>query len=162
MPDLSRRTLLVGAAITGAASRFPAPFQATWDARVSGRLQYIPAWGDYSLRQLSDGCFDIRKRTSAGHGWIQVDSGRRASGLGYVGGVSGGFAFGMRDFWQLHPTQFDIRGAAGESAEVTVWLWSPDATPMDLRFYHDGMGQDTFQYGLAAIQCLALVGDHLP
>jgi hypothetical protein len=128
------------------------PPVSTWDTRVSGRLQLIPAWGDYSLRQLSDGCFDLRKRTSAGHGWIQADSGRRASGLGYVGGISGGFAFGMRDFWQLHPTQLDVRGAAGDTAEITVWLWSPDAGPMDLRFYHDGMGQDTYPEQLEGLE----------
>ncbi|MGW0520837.1 exo-rhamnogalacturonan lyase family protein [Crossiella sp. NPDC003009] len=128
------------------------PALSTWDTRVSGRLSYVPAWGDYSLRQLSDGCFDIRKRTRAGHGWIQVDSGRRAAGLGYVGGISGGFAFGMRDFWQLHPAQLDIRGAAGAAAEVTVWLYSPEATPMDLRFYHDGMGQDTYPEQLEGLE----------
>jgi hypothetical protein len=122
----------------------PTPDTSTWDTRVSDRLHLIPAWGDYRLRQLSDGCFEIHKRTKAGQSWIPVDTGRRAGGLGYVGGISGGFAFGMRNFWQLHPTQLDIRGAAGEAAEVTVWLWSPDATPMDLRFYHDGMGQDTY------------------
>ncbi|TDC85626.1 Tat pathway signal sequence domain protein [Micromonospora sp. KC606] len=130
----------------------PTPNVSTWDTRVSSRLHLIPAWGDYSLRQLSDGCFDIRKRTSAGHGWIQVDTGRRAAGLGYVGGVSGGLAFGMKDFWQLHPTQLDIRGAAGDTAEVTVWLWSPDAPPMDLRFYHDGMGQDTYPEQLEGLE----------
>ncbi|TDB82760.1 Tat pathway signal sequence domain protein [Micromonospora sp. KC721] len=130
----------------------PTPDVSTWDTRVSSRLHLIPAWGDYSLRQLSDGCFDIRKRTSAGHGWIQVDTGRRAAGLGYVGGVSGGLAFGMKDFWQLHPSQLDIRGAAGDAAEVTVWLWSPDAAPMDLRFYHDGMGQDTYPEQLEGLE----------
>ncbi|MEN3609016.1 hypothetical protein AAH979_05640 [Plantactinospora sp. ZYX-F-223] len=128
------------------------PDVSTWDTRVTNRLHLVPAWGDYSLRQLSDGCFDIRKRTRAGHGWVQVDTGRRASGLGYVGGVSGGLAFGMKDFWQLHPTQLDIRGAAGDTAEVTVWLWSPDATPMDLRFYHDGMGQDSYPEQLEGLE----------
>ncbi|MGC7096529.1 Tat pathway signal sequence domain protein [Amycolatopsis lurida] len=130
----------------------PTPDLSTWDTRVSSRLHLVPLWGDHSLRQLADGCFEIRKRTGAGHGWIQVDTGRRATGLGYVGGISGGFAFGMRDFWQLHPTQLDIRGAAGDNAEVTVWLWSPDATPMDLRFYHDGMGQDTYPEQLAGLE----------
>jgi hypothetical protein len=133
-----------------AGQRLPDP--STWDTRVTSRLHLIPAWGDYSLRQLSDGCFDVRKRTSAGHGWVQVDTGRRAAGLGYAGGVSGGLAFGMKDFWQLHPTQLDIRGAAGDSAEVTAWLWSPDATPMDLRFYHDGMGQDTYPEQLEGLE----------
>ena len=26
-----------------------------------------------------------------------------------------------------------------------MWVWAPDAVPMDLRFYHDGMGQDTYE-----------------
>ncbi|TDD53510.1 Tat pathway signal sequence domain protein [Nonomuraea terrae] len=124
----------------------------TWDTRVSSRLHLIPAFGDYSLRQLSADGFQIRKRTKAGHSWIPVDAGGQASGLGYVGSPSGGFAFGMRNFWQLHPTQLDIRGAAGEKAEVTVWLWSPEAGPMDLRFYHDGLGQDTYAEQLEGLE----------
>jgi hypothetical protein len=125
-----------------AGTKLPDP--ATWDQRVTTRLQYIPEWGDYTLSQLSADGFAVKKRTKKGYGWISVDQGKRASGLGYVGGVTGGFAFGLRDFWQRHPTQLDIRGAATEEAEVTVWLWSPEAEPMDTRFYHDGMGQDTY------------------
>ncbi|SEG97829.1 hypothetical protein SAMN05444920_11177 [Nonomuraea solani] len=128
------------------------PAVATWDTRVSSRLHLIPAFGDYSLRQLSADGFQIRKRTKAGHGWIPVDAGGRAGGLGYIGSPEGGFAFGMRDFWQLHPTQLDIRGAAGDTAEVTLWLWSPDAGPMDLRFYHDGLGQDTYPEQLEGLE----------
>jgi hypothetical protein len=116
----------------------------TWDQRVTTRLQYIPQWGDYTLSQLSSEGFTLRKRTKRGYGWVAVDQGRRASGLAYVGGVTGGVAVGLRDFWQRHPAQLDIRGAAGAEAELTVWLWSPDAGPMDTRFYHDGMGQDTY------------------
>jgi hypothetical protein len=128
------------------------PDVATWDTRVSRRLELIPAWGDYSLSQLTADGFEIRKRTKVGHGWIKAGAGRHAGGFGYVGGVSGGFAFGMRDFWQLHPTQLDIRGAASERAQVTVWLWSPDAKRMDLRFYHDGMGMDTYPEQLEGLE----------
>ncbi|MEU4240393.1 hypothetical protein [Actinoplanes sp. NPDC026619] len=85
-----------------------------------------------------------RSGPSRGYGWVSVDQGQRASGLAYVGGVTGGFAVGLKDFWQRHPTQLDIRRAHTAEAEVTVWLWSPDAGPMDMRFYHDGMGQDTY------------------
>jgi hypothetical protein len=119
------------------------PDPSTWDQRVTTRLQYVPEWGDYTLSQLSSEGFTVRKRTKRGYGWVAVDQGRRAAGLAYVGGVSGGLALGLRDFWQRHPTQLDIRGAHTEQAEVTLWLWSPEAGPMDLRFYHDGMGQDT-------------------
>jgi len=112
--------------------------------RVRSRLQYIPAWGDYSLTHLSPDSFAIRKRTEPGHAWISAAHGGRAPGVGYIGGASGGgVAFGLRDFWQRFPTQLDVRGATGEAAEVTLWMWSPDAPAMDLRFYHDGLGMDT-------------------
>jgi hypothetical protein len=120
------------------------PDPATWDQRVTTRLQYIPEWGDYTLSQLSADGFTLRKRTKKGYGWIAAGGGRRASGFGYVGGVSGGFSFGLRDFWEKFPAQLDIRDAHTDEAEVTLWLWSPEAQPMDMRFYHDGMGQDTF------------------
>ncbi|MFE9971304.1 Tat pathway signal sequence domain protein [Streptomyces hirsutus] len=120
------------------------PDPATWDQRVTTRLQYIPEWGDYTLSQLSADGFALRKRTKKGYGWIGAGGGRRASGFGYVGGVGGGLSFGLRDFWEKHPAQLDIRDAHTDAAEVTLWLWSPEAQPMDLRFYHDGMGQDTF------------------
>ncbi|MHB9754934.1 exo-rhamnogalacturonan lyase family protein [Streptomyces sp. BYX5S] len=120
------------------------PDPATWDQRVTTRLKYIPEWGDYTLSQLSADGFTLKKRTKKGHGWIGAGGGRRASGFGYVGGPSGGLSFGLRDFWEKHPAGLDIRDAHTDEAEVTLWLWSPEAQPMDLRFYHDGMGQDTF------------------
>lgn len=119
--------------------------------RVNKSLHLIPAWGDYSLAQLSPDSFRIRKRTKAGHGWIDAAWGRRAPGLGYIGGAKGGLAFGMRDFWQRHPTQLDIRNAHTDAAQVTLWIWSPDAPAMDLRFYHDGMGMETHADELQAL-----------
>ncbi|POX59252.1 Tat pathway signal sequence domain protein [Streptomyces sp. Ru62] len=120
------------------------PDPATWDQRVTTRLQYIPHWGDHTLSQLSADGFTVRKRTKKGHGWIAAGSGGRASGFGYVGGTSGGLSFGLRDFWEKFPAQLDIRDAHTDEATVTLWLWSPEAQPMDLRFYHDGMAQDTY------------------
>ncbi|KAF0096197.1 MAG: hypothetical protein E1N59_164 [Puniceicoccaceae bacterium 5H] len=122
-----------------------------WDERVTSRLQYVPQWGDVSLSQLSANGFQIRKRTKEGFGWIDVDQGHRASGVGYVGGASGGLAFGMRDFWELHPTQIDIRNAQTDAAEATLWMYSPDAPPMDIRFYHDTMGMEDYPEQLDAL-----------
>ncbi|SMO34414.1 Tat pathway signal sequence domain protein [Gracilimonas mengyeensis] len=118
------------------------PPPSTWDRRVSSRIHWIPRWGDYKLSQLSANGFKVEKRTKKGHSWIPSAHGGRSSGAAYIGGASGGVAFGMRDFWKLHPTQIDIRNAIDDKAEVMIWMWSPDAQPMDIRFYHDGMGQD--------------------
>ncbi|MEV8545551.1 Tat pathway signal sequence domain protein [Streptomyces sp. NPDC051572] len=128
------------------------PDASTWDTRVTSRLQWIPAFGDYRLSQLNAHGFEIRKRTKSGHSWIRVDGGRRAEGLAYVGSPTGGLAFGMRDFWQKHPTELEITGAAGDTATATVWMWSPRAGAMDLRFYHDGMGEDTYAKQLDALE----------
>jgi hypothetical protein len=128
------------------------PDPSTWDTRVTSRLHWIPAFGDYSLSQLSANGFEIRKRTKSGQSWIRTDAGRRAAGLGYVGSPSGGLAFGMRNFWQLHPTELEITGAATDQAQATVWMWSPRAGSMDLRFFHDGLGQDTFDEQLDALE----------
>jgi hypothetical protein len=112
---------------------------------VKNLLQYIPAFGDWTLSQPNADGFTIRKRTADGHAWLHSGHGKRAAGLGYVGGPSGGVAFGIRNFWQSHPAQLDIRGADQDAATVTLWVWAPDAPPMDLRFYHDGLGQDTYE-----------------
>jgi hypothetical protein len=116
----------------------------TWSPAVSERLRYVPAFGDWTLLQSSADGFEIRKRTREGFTWINPARGQRAGGLGYVGTPQGGVAFGLRNFWQSYPAQLDVRGAAGESAQVTLWLWAPDAGPMDLRPYHDEMGEDTY------------------
>jgi hypothetical protein len=124
----------------------------TWPKAVSTRLQYVPAFGDWTLLQSSCDGFEIRKRTKPGYTWISAARGQRAGGLGYVGTPEGGLAFGVRNFWQSYPAQLDIRGATGEAAEATAWLWAPDAGPMDLRGYHDGMGEDTYDKQLDALE----------
>lgn len=113
--------------------------------RVKKGLPYIPTFGDYTLLQASPQAFQIRKRTQAGHSWLNSAQGERSNGVGYAGTPSGGMAFGIRNFWQSYPAQLDIRKAATEQAEVTLWLWAPDAPAMDLRFYHDGMGMDSYE-----------------
>ncbi|MDQ8184024.1 hypothetical protein [Pelagicoccus sp. SDUM812002] len=123
----------------------PTPPISEWSPRVSDRIRFIPTWGDFTLSQPSANGFTVRKRTKVGHGWIDADQGGRAAGTAYVGGTSGGVLFGMRDFWKLHPTQLDIRNANTELAQATIWIWSPESPAMDIRFYHDGLGMDTYE-----------------
>ncbi|TBV12789.1 Tat pathway signal sequence domain protein [Stutzerimonas kirkiae] len=110
---------------------------------VASGLGYIPAFGSYRLLQAHPDGFSIAKRTASGQGWIQAASGERAAGVGYLGAPNGGVVFGIRNFWQSYPGQLDIEDAHTEQARVTLWLWAPQAQPMDLRFYHDGLGQDS-------------------
>ncbi len=120
------------------------PPLAEWDQRVATRLDYIAAYDEWTLAQPNADGFQIRKRTQAGYTWLTSAQGQRAGGYGYVGTPRGGLGFGLRNFWQSYPAQFDIRGATTETATVTVWMWSPEAPAMDLRSYHDGLGQDTY------------------
>ena len=124
--------------------------------RCSGRPAIAPVVEqslDRTFRPLATGrcCSRMRtlSRSASAPRTATPGSIRRAadarSGLGYVGGPAGGVAFGIRNFWQSHPAQLDIRGAQERRREVTMWLWAPDAPPMDLRFYHDGLGQDTYE-----------------
>lgn len=133
----------------------PTPPTDTWAPTVSGRLHLVPTWDDWSLRQLSAQGYTVAKRTTADRPWITAGGGTRSAGYAYLGDIHGGIGIGLRDFWKLIPTQLDVAGAAGESGEagsVTAWMYAPSADPMDLRFYHDGLGQDSFEEQLDALE----------
>ncbi|KAL2169436.1 hypothetical protein VTG60DRAFT_6065 [Thermothelomyces hinnuleus] len=130
------------------------PAESTWDTRVTSRLQWIPAWNDYSLSQLSPDGFTLKKRTKPGQSWVKIPGGTRAGGLAYLGGATrGGLAVALRDFWKRYPTGLDVSDAASDDGgQITLWLYSPEAEPLDLRPYHDGMGQDTYEKQLDALE----------
>ena len=67
-------------------------------------------WSDYKLTQPSPEGFTIQKRTNAQSSWVFAGAGRKASGLAYVGDVSGGLAISIKDFWQSYPTGLEVRG----------------------------------------------------
>lgn len=134
-----------------------APFR---EAQVAGRavpdlqamnkviregLDTIPTWSDFTLEQPTADGFRIEKRTTDGFAWIASRSGKRASGLAYVGSPTGGVAIAQRWFWQRHPSALAIRDAASDEASVTAWLWSPAAPPMDLRTYRGVMGMEGYE-----------------
>ncbi|KAF8970077.1 hypothetical protein BDZ97DRAFT_1652716 [Flammula alnicola] len=129
----------------------PTPDVSTWPTTVSSELDMLAVWSDYSLQQLSSEYFQIFKRTDKGDAasWLRATGsgfGRRAAGLGYVGGARGGgvvFAIkGRIHFWQGAPRSLDIRGAGTDTATTTLWAYSPHAPAMDMRHY------DTVPHGL--------------
>ena len=97
--------------------------------------EQLAIWNDYKLVQPSANGFNILKRTGAKSTWVFSDAGTQASGLAFVGDVSGGLGVVVKDFWQTYPSAFDVRNAAGKAAELTAWLWSPDGPAMDMRHY---------------------------
>lgn len=118
--------------------------QTQFPERVIKGLPYIPTFGDYTLYQPNANSFTIKKRTAKSQTWIDAGYGEKSNGVGYVGTPSGSVAFGIRNFWQSYPAQLDIRNMATENATITMWLWAPNSNPMDLRYYHDGMGMDDY------------------
>lgn len=128
------------------------PPLSSFPENVSRNIQYIPAFGDYTLYQGNSDSFSIKKRTAEGHSWLNSASGNKSRGLAAIGGSQGSFAFGIRNFWQSFPGQLDFKNAHNENAEITAWLWAPNSPAMDLRFYHDGMGQDTYPKQLQGLE----------
>ncbi|RHZ65983.1 polysaccharide lyase family 26 protein [Aspergillus thermomutatus] len=119
---------------------------------LSQALSYIPSFDSYTLSQLSSDGFTIKKRTKKGCSWVKVTGGGRADGTVYLGSARhGGVAVGMSDFWERYPTQLDLaKLTQGESA-ITVWLYSPLAEPLDTSPYHDGLGLDSYEKQLHAL-----------
>ncbi|HEX6069096.1 MAG TPA: hypothetical protein VFZ18_04715 [Longimicrobiaceae bacterium] len=117
------------------------PNREAYNPRGQKLLDDWAVWSDFKLVQPSADGFAILKRTGPAGAWISSNAGERASGLAFVGDVSGGLGVSLRNFWQSHPTALEIRGAAGEAAELRIWLWSPEAPAMDMRHY-DTVGHD--------------------
>lgn len=144
------------------------PEREVFDSKNQHLLDSWACWDGFRLNQTSSDGFTIRKRTRSDRPWIGTFSGSRASGYAFVGDVSGGLGVGVKDFWQSYPAALQVTGAAGSSARLTAWLWSPEAAPMDLRHYdvtaHDleasyedvQEGMST-PYGVARTHVLTLV-----
>jgi hypothetical protein len=120
------------------------PNQEEFDAQGRALLRDWAVWDSYKLVQLTASGFTLQKRTNAQSCWLDAAAGGRASGLAFVGDVTGGLSVGVKDFWQSYPSALEIHGATSSLATLHIWLWSPDAPAMDLRHY------DTKAHGLEA------------
>ena len=120
------------------------PAYDTFDPMNRHLLDNWAKWDCFRLSQLTDNAFSIRKRATADSPWIGTFTGVRAPGYAFVGDVSGGIGVGLKDFWQSYPSTIEVSKARSEEAELTMWLWSPEAEPMNLCHY------DTIAHDLIA------------
>lgn len=144
------------------------PEHTYFDAKGQFLIDKWAKWDCYRLSQLTDNSFSIRKKTQPDRPWLGTFTGTRAGGYVFAGDLSGGLGISLKDFWQAYPSSLEVSGARGDEATVTVWLWSPEAEPMDLRHYdtvaHDleasyedvQEGMST-PYGIARTHTLTLV-----
>ncbi|MEG8947011.1 DUF6250 domain-containing protein [Rosettibacter firmus] len=113
----------------------------TFSERQQFLINNWASWNDFKLIQLNADGFRILKRTNDKSAWIDAGYGKRSTGLAFVGDVSGGLAICLRDFWQSFPSALEISNIKKDTAQLKVWLWSPDAEKMDMRHY------DTLAWG---------------
>ncbi|OCX53294.1 hypothetical protein BEL04_03025 [Mucilaginibacter sp. PPCGB 2223] len=95
----------------------------------------MASWNDYKLVQSSADGFNIQKRTNGAGSWLDVNGGKRATGLAFVGDVTGGLAMSLKNFWQSYPAALEINDARTPEAKIHVWMWSPYSDAMDMRHY---------------------------
>jgi hypothetical protein len=115
------------------------------DERSRKLLDDWAVWDSFKLVQPNADGFTVVKRTNAQSTWLAAGAGHRASGLVFVGDVSGGLGVSVKNFWQSFPVSLEVRGASSHEAELYAWLWSPDGPSMDLRHY------DTRAHGLESV-----------
>lgn len=144
------------------------PEHTFFDQKGQFLIEKWAKWDGYRLSQLTDNSFSIRKKTQEDRPWIGTYTGSRSGGYVFAGDVSGGLGVSLKDFWQAYPSSLEVSGARSDEATITVWLWSPESEPMDLRHYdtvaHDleasyedvQEGMST-PYGIARTHTLTLV-----
>jgi hypothetical protein len=156
-PATGRRVLtLPGAGGGGRGAAGQGPGQQAFEMQLAGKRlpnkeAFNPAgqklltdwaiWDSYKLMQISADGFEIQKRTNPQSCWLSACWGKRSSGVVFAGDVSGGLGVGLRNIWQSHPASLEVRNGTQPTADLRVWLWSPDAPAMDMRHY-DTKGHD--------------------
>ncbi|MBC7857067.1 MAG: hypothetical protein IAF94_26855 [Pirellulaceae bacterium] len=121
------------------------PNKEQFNERGQTLLSDWAVWDDFKLVQPNADGFTIVKRTNAQSAWIPAAAGKRGSGFVFAGDVSGGLGVSLKNFWQSYPAALEVQKASSGLAELTVWMWSPDAPGMDMRHY------DTKPHGLDSV-----------
>lgn len=100
-------------------------------------IQQWAKWDGFRLSQITPDGYTIRKRAKENRPWIGTMGGQKAPGCAFVGDEKRGIFMSMDGFWQSYPSSITIDGATSDEACLTMWLWSAEAEPMDLRHYDD-------------------------
>ena len=119
---------------------------------VAGTMQKITRWDSYKIVQSTSETYQIQKRTKDSCCWLSAGSGKRSGGLACIGSMSGGFAAGIRNFWQKSPASIELQGMTADKASFTLWFWSPDCSPMDLRHYDTETHVDSYYEGFEELR----------
>ena len=120
------------------------PDKEEFDEKNLQLLDHWAQWDGYRLSQLTDNAWSIRKRATSESPWIGTLTGTRSPGYAFVGDVSGGIGVCLKDFWQSYPSTIEVSKARSSEADLTMWLWSPEAEAMNLCHY------DTIAHNLLA------------
>ena len=118
------------------------PPREAFDRMGQALIDHWAQWDGFRLSQLTDNAFSIRKRATSQSPWIGTLTGERAPGYAFVGDTEGGLAVRLKDFWQSYPSTIEVSDARSNEAHLTLYLWSPEAEPMNLCHY------DTIAHGL--------------
>lgn len=118
------------------------PPRDAFDKLGQSLIDHWAQWDGFRLSQLTDNAFSIRKRATNQSPWIGTLTGERAPGYAFVGDTEGGLAVRLKDFWQAYPSTIEVSDARSSEAHLTLYLWSPEAEPMNLCHY------DTIAHGL--------------
>ena len=97
--------------------------------------QDLPRWDHFSLCQDSADHFCIRKKAWEGGCWLEGVHGKRAPGSMAVSDPERTLSFHLRECWEKHPAELEVRNLSGEKTECTVWFYSPKAEAFDFRHY---------------------------
>lgn len=105
------------------------------DSLTRSMIDNIARWDGFRLSQLSPNGHSIRKRTHGEAPWIGTIEGTRSNGTVTVGDSVMSTSFRMKDFWQSYPSTLQVDGTRGDTATVTLALYSPEAEPYSFAHY---------------------------
>ncbi len=103
---------------------------------VEGIVPNMPHWSEYDLCQDYAEHFKVmKKQLGDGLCFLDVYHGTKTQGGAAFGSEQGSVIVAMKDFWEKYPSGFTFKNLDTDTAQGTIWLWSPKAEAMDFRHY---------------------------